>query len=240
MRRWLPLVAVAAVVSLALSPTTPAAAGSVGPRLCADLATGSFTMVNLGDSVADGNPGAPNAYDRWPAVLERLLPPGSHVWDGAEPGSRLADYGPGARFRGHIDRTGNPTAVAVNWRLNDQWYLQPIAAWMAEFRALIADIRTKAPTTTVLFLISPWALDPKLDQVNGPHQQDYVNALYALRAETPNSLLVDWSAGFPPRGGQDWLGQMRYDLVHPLPVGQKQQAVQIWQALTSYCEGATP
>jgi len=242
------LAALTLAATIAAVPAAAPAARAAAPssRLCADLAGGRVTMELLGDSVAAGYPGAPNPWDRWWSVFASALPPGSAVWNGAIPGSVLADYLPAhdgqpeGRYGFHTRFAAAvaPTVLAVNFRLNDQWSQVSIAQWKANWRLLIDYVRADSPDTTMVFLVSPLALAPQNERAGPLKAADYIRALTELAVEVPGSLIVRWDQ-FMPTPPTDWYGLLTYDLVHPSPAGQRLLAAQTYQALTSYCEGAS-
>lgn len=211
-------------------------------RLCADYINGTFTVENLGDSIADGH-GAPTSQ-RWFNRLATQLPTGSAAWNGAVGGSLMEMYQPGGQLYFHTQFTKNvkPTVVIMNWRVNEQWMAREYAGYdpvsfKARFLSIINDIKSASPNTTVVLAISPWILDTRIDDAQWT-QWDYINKMWEVKVET-NSLWLDWMRFFPKYAESDSLGLLEPDLIHPSARGQRVMASDMFGLFSGYCKGLT-
>ena len=201
-------------------------------RLCTDYVNGTFTVENLGDSVAAGH-GVP-ANKRWFNRLAAQLPPNSGAWDGSVGGSLMEMYQPGGQLYFHTEFTKNvgPTVVIMNWRLNEQAMgIQNAGYTVNDFKtrylAIINDIKAASPNTTVVLAVSPWAEDP---QLNNSTQWAFINAMWDVKLQT-NSLWLDWMRFAN--------GMLTYDLVHPTVDAQRVMAADAFGLFSGYCKGLT-
>lgn len=231
-------VALAAVLALVAGSTAGSVAAPSAPslRMCTDLARGSLTVENLGDSIASGH-GVPQGAD-WASLLSRQLQ--APVWQGAVGGSAVGHYLPGGPLRFHVDFTMNvkPSLVIMNWRINDQWLgLENAEHTPAEFKAryasILADIRAASPTTEFMIAVSPWVLDSRLE---GRYSQwEYIVKLWELKEEY-GTIWMDWMRFMPPnvQHAPELMGD---DGVHPSRAAQSVIAAHTYDKITSFCEG---
>jgi len=238
------LLAIAATVIACIpAAAAPTLASDTAPRsrLCADYAAGQLTVEVLGDSIAAGY--GVDEPQRWANQLARQLPgPNSAVWQGAVSGSLVGDYRPGGPYYFHVQFTKQvrPSVVLINFRINDQWMSLEHAndgytptTFKIRYQALIDEIRTASPTTTIIVAVSPWVLDTRLDAGRWS-QWDYINILWELK-EANGLRWLDWMR-FMPRGNNA-AGLMQPDLSHPSAAAQSAIAAHTYEHLAAYCEG---
>jgi lysophospholipase L1-like esterase len=235
------LAATLAALALVCSSAVNVAAETPS-RLCSDYRAGTFTVENLGDSVAAGY-GVPDG-SRWFELLGRQLPSGSAVWNGAVSGSVVGDYLPGGAYRFHVEfvKAVKPTVVIMNWRINDQWMSieheadgYSLSSFTVKYHQLLSEIRAASPNTTIILAVSPWVLDTRLD--SGRYSQwDFINALWELKTDF-NTDWSDWTRFMPKAGESNSAGMLQYDLGHPSLVAQPLIAAHVFEHFASYCRG---
>lgn len=238
--------ALAAVLATGLlaASLTSAASATPSPRMCSDLAAGTFTAEVLGDSIGAGIPGASSNSRRWQTRVAQWLPAGSAIWNGAVAGSSVRDYLPGGRYRFHTDFTlaVKPSMVILVFRTNDQWGSIPDPAgysptvFKQQLLQLIGEIRAASPNTTFMITAVPWILDTRLDS-GTYHQWDYIVALWDVYVAT-GGIWMDWMRMMPKAGEPNDQGLLLNDLTHPSDTGQAVMAAGAYQVFDSYCQGA--
>lgn len=230
------------LVAILLLVTGAAATQAAIPqasRFCSDWNNGTFTVENLGDSVAEGY-GVPGP-EKWYAKMGSQLPAGSAVWNGAVGASLLEHYMPGGAYYFHVEfaKAVKPTVVFMNWRLNEQAMSTEFAGYDPEstknkYLSIINDIKSESPNTTFVIAVSPWAHDPGLD--SGTYTQwDYIFALWQVK-EQVGGLWLDLMRYVSSPGeayNPDWTMP---DLVHPTVRAQRPMAAAAFGLLDGYCQ----
>lgn len=235
------LITILAATLLLVTGITASQASSIpqNGRFCSDWNAHTFTVENLGDSVAAGH-GVPTS-EAWFTRVGSQLPPGSAVWNGAVGGSLMEHYMPGGQYYFHVQFVKNvkPTVVFMNWRLNEQAMATEFPGYTpadtkAKYLSIINDIRSASPNTTFVIAVSPWALSSQL--TTGTYTQwDYIFALWQAK-EQSGALWLDWMRDVSRPGeayNPDW---MMPDLVHPTVRAQRPMAAGAFGLLDGYCQ----
>jgi lysophospholipase L1-like esterase len=207
MRRTAALLTTFMLLFSVLTVSVPLQAQTSDPaaRLCADLTASTVSISIAGDSILT-SAGA-SSFDR--GAMEMLKTYGTaHGWtvwtDGARSGSYASHFAPGGQYASVIEtiKTQRPTLFTMDWRVNEQWNAITPAAMRTAYLAIIDNVRSVSPTTSVL-IINPWkmALDDNggIDNYTAYKQADYRAAMWDVKVQR-NTLWLDMSPFFPTGG----------------------------------------
>lgn len=194
------LLAAAATTSIASVPSSSAAT-----RLCADMATNSVVMQNMGDSIMT-DAGASEVARGWPKQFKDYM--ATKNWtvyiDKARPGSKATDFTSMGAYSSVTTqvRESNPTLVTLNWRTNEQWNSISPSDMRTAYLAIIDSIRSTSPTTAFIIINPPlMALDDQggIDNYTTWKQADYIAAMWDVKTQR-NTMWLDLRPYFPTSG----------------------------------------
>lgn len=233
------LARLAVLLLLVLGAPSVAHAQSPVQRMCTDYLGGRLTVEVLGDSIMAGG-GATTAERAWPNVAHRTFAPGGgQVWNGAIGGSVTSEYLPGGVYYGHTNftRVVKPSVVVLGWRINEQYRYEwglPGGATPAQLTAnvvsLVNHIREASPGTAFVVVNVPHPLG----DWGYPAEQRYIEALWSAK-EATGAMWLDVSHYFPQPGGDNGLGLMGPDGLHPGDPGQAVIATAVHQRIHATC-----
>lgn len=136
---------------------------------------------------------------------------GIHVWDAGKGSSKAGDFNIGV-FNQHAYI--QPALIGIEYGYNEYFGGIPAATFATNLATLVTRALsnvTKPPT--VLFLVWPRGGNPATTYPI-PYQQ-YVDAIYALAAATPNGIVLDFSKRLPSPVVDNALGFFGGDFTHP-------------------------
>lgn len=218
-RRWLPLAALTAAITILLGTTstsTAAATTSSPITWCTDKSS----MDIVGDSGSTGY-GVIDPNNHWVAKL-RQAKPNTRINNYAHDGAMVSDFLPGGRWpetTGAVAQIGvdQPSLVLIELGGNEYYIDRDPALYKANLETLTQKIWQVSPRSTIIYE-TIWPFDPR--QSTTVHSwNEYGTAMLQVAVEY-SAGWIDLRQFFPPHYANDtYTHLLNTDQIHPTDAG---------------------